>query len=378
MENIHFDVCDINGCNSTNTLVELGASMFAKANLHLMNIAQEFNLSTDSMEKDTEFKKTNPSVGIWDGQTNGWHYLESPNDNSWYGSWASWFSAIKIIWKYGYSPIKASNIAKTLASKFVKIYGMFDENYTFTDITRLFPMLGVTETFEQTCDAYLQNKGVSTSFLHDFIAGITRNTYLQNTDYIHAFGCLIAVYSGLDEVYSISSGNFQMFERMLESNPRSTLNLLTEIKSIVKEPSGRYILSTSDGHSEEFDYVVMAAPITKSRIDFKNIDLSRIREPKYVKLYGNYYLLNPVTIITGQLNPKYFNLKQMDEIPFNVLTPNNAENIPFYTFSIKRIFNSTHTLVKMFSKNPISDSVLSEIYIGKFISITHAVILPIP
>lgn len=76
--------------------------------------------------------------------------------------------------------------------------------------------------------------------------------------------------------------------------------------------------------------------------------------------------LNIVTISFGQLNPSYFGLELQAHIPMTILTPSAPETTTlFHSFSIKKEYNSTHTLVKMFSDRKILDSAISEMYIGK-------------
>lgn len=66
---------------------------------------QEFNLSTDAKLGE------DGAIGIWDGQ----QFLIEGLDNSW------WNSA-RMLWRYGYSPMKVKNLVADVVSKFVRLY----------------------------------------------------------------------------------------------------------------------------------------------------------------------------------------------------------------------------------------------------------------
>jgi prenylcysteine oxidase/farnesylcysteine lyase len=240
---------------------------------------------------------------------------------------------------------------------------MFENDYSFNNISQLFPDLDISEEVSNTCDEYLINtEGISADFVHDFVGGITRNTYLQNTDNIHAFGCLVAVFSGLDDVFSIDGGNYKLFESMIGDSTAS-LHLDSKVEVIRRLPDNRFLIDV-DGSKQIFDYVVLAAPLENSGIEIVDIDISPIPPITYVVLH--------VTLVAGQLNPKYFKVNTFEEIPINILTSDGADT-PFSTFAIHRIFNDTHCLIKMFSPVEMSSSVLSEMFVGKYQKWQHIV-----
>jgi Prenylcysteine lyase len=119
-----------------------------------------------------------------------------------------------------------------------------DTGYTFQNVAIPISELGFSDSVHQTCEVFLSSQGVTLPFLNDFIGGITRNTYLQDTDRIHSFGCLIATFSGLDDTHSIQGGNNQIFEKFLEG---TDVYLGSEITSIEKLFDGRYRLATDAG-----------------------------------------------------------------------------------------------------------------------------------
>lgn len=89
--------------------IELGASIFITANYILVNASRDFNLTVSVPHDPTKGDIT----AIWDGQK---FVYQSAEGTSW------WWDALKLWWKYGYSPYKAVNLVKSVIDVFLKLY----------------------------------------------------------------------------------------------------------------------------------------------------------------------------------------------------------------------------------------------------------------
>lgn len=278
VESFQVEICTESACYLDTTLVELGASIFAKANRQLMKVMADFGLECNSGDS----KELHASVGIWDGKH--WAYLEPPNEKDsnfqkWFGSW---ISKARFLWTYGlYSPYETNKLAATLAKSLDRIYQWLDDGYSFAFVRKGIHELDFDESVGTSCKDWLSAKGISSSFISEFIGGFNRVTYLQEVESTHAFACLVSVFSGLDETYSIKGGNNQMFEKMLM---KSKVHLNTSVRSIARNDG--YLIEFENSAPKKFDYVVVAAPLENSRIEFRNLELDIPKLP-YVKLYGH-------------------------------------------------------------------------------------------
>lgn len=98
----------VNAFDSPLERVELGASIFIKANYILYNATRDFNLSAGP-----------PDLGnggllvVWDGEK--FVYEEES------GSW-SWWNLAKLFWKYGRAPYRAQSLVQATVKTFLKLY----------------------------------------------------------------------------------------------------------------------------------------------------------------------------------------------------------------------------------------------------------------
>ncbi|KAL2915004.1 hypothetical protein HK105_205548 [Polyrhizophydium stewartii] len=368
------DVCDPqpagkSECRKEDMIIELGASIFAKANAHMVNASREFGLEFVDRSSSTLAKERYASFGVWDGAE--WHYLETPPSGSsspgwgWFGSWVSSF---KMLYKYGFfnGPIQASSIARGVARDFIKVYGKLERNERFEDVVDLVNELGVRESVETRADQYMADRKISSAFIQDIFGGITRNTYLQDTDSIRAFGGLIALFSGVDEMYTVKGGNYKVFEGMLAG---SDVRLASRVDVVAKTktPEGKpeFHIELSNGEKHTFDMVVLAAPLPASSIDFRGINLQNFPIFKYVRLY--------VTVVVGELNPAFFGLQRREEIPITLLTSSPShESVPFNCMSILRAIDETRVVTKMFSRLPLSEKQLDAMFVSRSQTARHA------
>ena len=340
--------CKQGVCTPNTYVVELGASIFAEANQHLMNATREFGLQIDKEYSDDD--DSHASVGVWSGH--GWKWLESPNSSK---SWLSQtFANLKLLWHYGIfnGPLKATRLAKEAASKFNVVYDLLAANnnsYHFTNVHNLIDDLDISDLLSQTASDYFKANGISDAFINDFIGGITRTTYLQDMDSIHSFGSLISLFSGLEGMHSVADGNYRIFEHMLKSSKASVV-LGTAVESINRSKSGKFILSFDNRPDELFDLVVLASPPGSVSLP-PDIPVAMPRF-EYIQLL--------VTVVVGELNPAYFGLKTQSQIPSSIMTPFNADSdIPFYSMSILHTLNKTQSIVKFFS--PAQSSIQSHL-----------------
>lgn len=74
--------------------MELGASIFVKANKNLWRATEEFNLTRLGFQDADE---QGDETGIWDGEE---FVFRIGSDKGWVGSW---WNTLKVVWRYGYT-----------------------------------------------------------------------------------------------------------------------------------------------------------------------------------------------------------------------------------------------------------------------------------
>jgi prenylcysteine oxidase/farnesylcysteine lyase len=98
-------------------------------------------------------------------------------------------------------------------------------------------------------------------YLQHFVEPMTRVNYGQNLAELHALGAFISL--APEGAKSIKGGNFQLFEKFVEYSG-ANLKLDTKVVKVTKLTSSnnlKYAVKTKDGSSEEYDAIILAAPI---------------------------------------------------------------------------------------------------------------------
>lgn len=280
------------------------------------------------------------SLGIWNG--NEFVY----KDNGGSGLW----NLAKMFWKYGLAPYRAKKHVSTVINKFLGMY----EQIPFESLEDTARRLDLLEATNLTGFESYSHARVSELFSRDVINAATRVNYAQELENIN--GLLGAVSFVTDDSIAVKGGNWQMFSHMI-ARSQASLQLNHSIRSITKKEAGcGWSVCTSNNICEDFGQVVIATPLSLSKIEIDPPFDYQIVE--YVKLH--------VTILATQyrLSPHYFGT---DQVPASILTtkPVVGDAPEFQSLSIVgKVKGSDGLLIyKIFSKSMISDAWLSKVFL---------------
>lgn len=341
--------------------VELGASIFVEVNHNLVSAVKRFNLSTRSYRGD-DLDGLTSALGVWDGQN--LVFLQSD------GSY-SWWNTVKILWKYGLSPIRTRNLMKVTVNKFLLMYG--PPFFPFKSIGEVVHAIGLTAVSTPSQSFLDQNK-IYPPFSTDIIQASTRVNYAQNLDQIHGLEAMVCM--ATDGAMSIHGGNWQIFDRMLKASSNN-VQLETKVTDIsLMEDGETYTVKSTSldpasesaviANTDTFDTVVIATPL-----QFSNITISpppSIYQPSpipYVTLY--------VTLFTSPqfFEPESFNLSPGSTMPTVVLTTLPKDGLdppPFFSISTLRSITNPNVdpprreyLYKVFSPDPLDVPSLTQL-----------------
>ncbi|KAL8966106.1 MAG: hypothetical protein Q9197_006175, partial [Variospora fuerteventurae] len=221
----------VNAYDDPNYPVELGGSIFVEANRNLVNAARAFNLPISGMRASPT--PDPPDVlGIWDGE----RFVFTQSDAS-----NQYWNIAKLLWEYGYSPIRTQSLMKKTVGSFLKMYN--PPYFPFTSLSKTASDLDLLSATAVTGERYLQTNGISSHFAHDIIQASTRVNYAQNLDQIHGLESMVCM--ATDGAMSIEGGNWQIFASMIAASG-AALHLNTSVTSVTKDTSsGKYTIETS-------------------------------------------------------------------------------------------------------------------------------------
>ncbi|KAL9095465.1 MAG: hypothetical protein Q9165_002336 [Trypethelium subeluteriae] len=343
----------VNAWDDSAEPVELGASIFVQVNKNLVNAAKHFNLPTDGMSKRTAASR-GPELGIWNGE----EFVITTSANS------DWWNMAKILYRYGWAPIKTNRLMKEVVGRFLKLYEA--PNFPWSSLSDILSELGLVKATGVTGEQYLKEKGVSDLFAREIIQASTRVNYAQNLPLIHGVETMVCM--ATDGAMSVEGGNWQIFDRMAHS-ASNDIQLDANVTTLRKLPDDGYEVhwirsgDTMDMTSsrKRYDSVVLAAPYQFSNI---HLDASAFRIPDrvpYVELY--------VTLFASPhaLSPAAFGLKPSEAVPQIILTTLQPDEKPGANphYDAKAGFFSISTLRE--AQNPNADPPRTE-YIYKIFS----------
>ena len=342
--------------------VELGASIFVEVNHNIVSAVERFNLSTVNYGgNDLDGLPT--ALGIWNGER--LVFLQSD------GSY-SWWNTVKILWKYGMSPIRTQTLMKSTVNKFLLMYG--PPFFPFASIAKVLHAIGL-KAASNPSESFLEKNKIYAPFSTDIIQASTRVNYAQNLNQIHALEAMVCM--AAEGAMSVHGGNWQIFDRMLKSSNNNIL-LSTNVNDIsLTEDEESYAVksfSVSDAvvgsstaiNTDTFDTVIIASPLQFSNITINPTPSIYLPSPiPYVKLH--------VTLFTSPqfFEPESFNLPPESILPTVVLTtlPNDASDPPpFFSISTLRKVTNPNTdpprreyLYKVFSPGPLNPPSLAQL-----------------
>ncbi|PGH36101.1 prenylcysteine oxidase/farnesylcysteine lyase [[Emmonsia] crescens] len=286
--------------------IELGASIFVETNKNLIRASKKFGLKL----RDAGFgqpKESVHSLGVWDGrefaflQTRGGVY---------------WWNVFKLLYKYGWAPMKTQNLMKETVNKFLKLYKF--PYFPFQSLSDVAMSTGLAEATWTSGAEYLKENGIAEQFAREVIQASTRVNYGQNLALIHGLETMVCM--ATDGAVAVEGGNWQIFQSMLNAS-KATVKLNSPVSSVELSDNNTYTVTYEDADDDDFsaeedtfDHVVIANPY-----QFSNIALSPplkrpLDAPRYVDLH--------VTIFTSpyKLSPTYFKMPVGSSVPEVVLT----------------------------------------------------------
>ncbi|KAF2758159.1 Prenylcysteine oxidase [Pseudovirgaria hyperparasitica] len=348
----------VNAWDTPGEPIELGGAIFVKANKIMVEAAQAFNLTATKLSsvKPPSGTSNAPELGVWNGEE---FVFEQTG---------SWWDVPKLLWRYGYAPVRTNNLVKDVMARFLRMYEA--PVFPWTSLSDVAYELGLTEATAVTGEQYLQANGVGKLFADEIVQASTRVNYAQNLPVIHGLDTMVSM--AAQGAMSIDGGNWQIFANMVQT-AAAHIHLNTTVSAVHRAANGSFSLTTTTTSSSTslttppFDTIVLAAPFHSSSITFS----PRLTRPPDAVPYVHLH----VTLFASphSLSPSAFNLPANTPVPKTILTTlrhtadtNSTTTPPFYSISTLRHAPNpqSHTreaLYKIFSPAPISDAYIAHL-----------------
>lgn len=328
------------------TRYDVGGTSFISENHYVVHFAQKFNLSfapkLDHLEK----------VVIWNDVKKAIVFQELDSDIVTHSS---------MLLKYNLQIFEAKFRVRKLLNKFLKIYSLQNNGYTFESVKALVDKLELSEYTGETFEEYITtNVTMGDGFWRDFLVPILGVNYNQGTE-ISSFAALVSSTAIVSNFEKLEMGT-DAISRSLADVTKMTQYLNSAVTRIEKLTTGRYQLTNKKCHEakcsmevEEYDSVVLATPDELSKIDFVGLKF-----PKPCRAACRYVPVH-VTFVVGHLNQTVFHLDPSDKF-YSILTTEQDPERVFFKIALAGMTKSL-PIYKIFSRRLISPSFIKKYFV---------------
>ncbi|KAL7615765.1 hypothetical protein Lser_V15G02978 [Lactuca serriola] len=323
---------------------EAGASILHPKNYHALNFTHSLNLKVKGPSaSDSSF-----SLGIWDGQKFLFKTIDSKSKSSVVQYFVSLANSLRMFVRYGVSLLKMTNFVEVTVDNFLKYYESKESRPIFNTVEDMLKWADLYNLTTQTLEEKLVALNYSPLLIQELITVITRINYGQSVRISGLAGAVSLAGSG-GNLWAVEGGNWQMAAGLVNRSD-VTLHLEEEIESVTNL-DGFYELNSTKGNSYTCQVTVVATPLDELNIQFT--PKFSIPERKLQHTHA--------TFVRGLLNPVYFGLDSVLEIPELVGTIESDE-LPFTCISILKEHNENDMTYKIFSRQSLTDSLLDQIF----------------
>ncbi|EYU20569.1 hypothetical protein ABFS82_08G083700 [Erythranthe guttata] len=323
---------------------EAGGSILHPKNYHASNYTDYLNLQV----KKPNHADDSLSLGIWDGHKFIYRTLNSNSKLPIIQRFVSIANSIKLLVRYGvFSLLRMDSFVEVMLNKFLRYYEGFEARPVFESVEGMLKWAGLYNLTTRTLGDELVEAGLSSLLIQELVTVITRINYGQSVNMSGLAGAVSLAGSG-GGLWSVEGGNWQMAAGLINRSDVD-LHLQEEIESI-SYMGDFYELNSTKGKSYSCQVTVVATPLDELDILFN----PRISIPPR-KLQHTH-----ATFVRGLLNPGYFGLKVLSDIPELVGTI-ESDDLPFSSISILKQHEKDMTY-KIFSREPMTDALLDDIF----------------
>lgn len=324
---------------------EAGASILHPKNLYALNYTNLLNLT---IKEPSSSASSSPSLGIWDGKKFVFKTLGFKSNLPFVQKLVSYANSVLMFLRYGFSLLKMERFVQTAVGSFLKYYESHELRPIFESVEEMLKWAGLYNLTTANLGQELTDAGLSPLLAQELVTVITRINYGQSLA-ISGLAGAVSLAGAEGGLWSIKGGNWQMASGLI-NHSNVALHLHEEIESI--SSMGKYYeLNSTKGNSYKCEVAVVATPLDEVKIRFTPL----ISIPKRRLQHTH------ATFVRGLLNPEYFGLDAVSDIPELVGTI-EVPDLPFSSISVLKRHDEKDMTYKIFSRKPMDDALLDSIF----------------
>uniref|UniRef100_A0A0D9WBM3 Prenylcysteine lyase domain-containing protein n=1 Tax=Leersia perrieri TaxID=77586 RepID=A0A0D9WBM3_9ORYZ len=322
---------------------EAGGSIIHPRNLHVRRFADLLGLAAKTGGDDDW-------LGIWDGRRFVFQTLRPLQPGT---SWLrrklhSFLNSLRLLNRYGLSLLNMDRFVQVMLQRFMLYYNDFDSRPVFHTVDDMLKWSGLFNLTRRTLGEELLDAGLNSRTISELVTVITRINYGQSAS-ISGLAGAVSLAGSESGLWAVKGGNWQLAAGLLKA-ANATLHLQEGIDSI-DYAGDHYVLKSNKGHEYNCEATVVATPLDEVNITFSPPISIPPRKTQHTH----------ATFVRGLLNPKFFGLTSVSDIPKLIGTMELPE-IPFSSMAILKKYSEQDMAYKVFSRVKLNDSLLDQIF----------------
>lgn len=244
---------------------EAGASIIHSRNEYATSLLEKLNLTTrKSSSEDPQL------LGSLTGIYNGSECVFKESSNQ-------YMTMLHFLRRYGLDLLRMQSFLNRMYNAFEMVYLRHKKSQPFESVKSMLDAMDVTfySMTNITAYDYFIQLGLNDDLINELIASASLVNYGQSLKKIHAFVGAVAL-AGADlhgNLWSIEDGN-ERLPQTLAAQSSSKILTGVSVEQIERNANGSFIVTDSLGSTNSFNVVIIAHPLTRSNITFKNFDTS--------------------------------------------------------------------------------------------------------
>ncbi len=311
---------------------EIGATFFHTINLNMQFFVNEFGLEVDEY--------TFPTLGVWNG--NNFIYKSGFLNN------------LRLLIRYRLSVWRLLRLIKKAKKAVLLIYDNSRLEEAYPTVEELLGVPYIKELISKSLYDVLREAGISDKLIYELLEPGVRYIYCQNINIGGFAGVATIVASDGTPIHKLKMGNVILPEKLVDE-AKAQIKLNHRVTKISKTESESYIIE-GDSFKEEYDAVILAAPIEQLGITFSGINLPVMEYREFQKVYIN--------ILTGEINPSYFGMQKSEEVPEMLMTVSDF-NGSFNSIEMLGKTKDGENVYNLIAVEPIPNKLMDQLFSQK-------------
>ncbi|XP_047960485.1 farnesylcysteine lyase [Salvia hispanica] len=288
------------------------------------------------------------SLGIWNGREFVYKTLNCNSKLPIVQRLVSIANSIIMALRYGVvSLFRMNSFIEVTLNKFLRYYDGLESRPVFESVEAMLKWAGLFNLTTITLGEKLEEVGLSPILVEELVTVITRINYGQSVNISGLAGGVSLAGSG-GGLWAVEGGNWQMAAGLINRSDVE-LHLNEEIESVYYLGDA-YELNSTKGKSYNCQVTVVATPLDEVNILFNPAISIPPRKLQHTH----------ATFVRGLLNPAYFGLDLVSDIPELIGTIESGD-LPFTCISVLKRHKKDATY-KIFSRQAMVDALLDKLF----------------